>query len=81
MRKNLDGSTTGSLVRKKGQNLRDQRAEAGLRAQQTIAEMQGSPSHSLKRGFTLDKTYEKLAEKKPLDFIEAVLASQPTQGN
>lgn len=27
MRKNLEGSTTGSLVRKKGQNLRDQRAE------------------------------------------------------
>lgn len=82
MRKNLEGSTTGSLVRKKGQNLRDQRAEAGYRAQQTIAEIQGSPApHSPTRAFTLDKRYENLAEKKPLDFIEAVLASQPAQEN
>ena len=27
--------------------------------------------------FTLNKTYEKLAEKNPLDFIDAVLANHP----
>ncbi len=81
MRKNLEGSTTGSLVRKKGQNLRDQQAEAVLKAQQLVAEMGGASPNSLKRGFTLDKTYEKLAEKKPLDFIDAVLANHPTQEN
>lgn len=39
MRKNLEGSTTGSLVRKKGQNLRDQRAEVTFKTQLAIAEM------------------------------------------
>ena len=79
MRKNLDGSTTGSLVRKKGQNLRDQRADAGFKAQQAIAEMQGGSPNALKRGWTHTKKYENLAEKNPLDFIEAVLANHPQE--
>ncbi len=79
MRKNLDGSTTGSLVRKKEQNLRDQRADVAFKTQVAIAEMmrKGAGGELQKGKFTLDRTYTKLAEEKPLDFIEAVLAQHP----
>jgi len=81
MRKNLEGSTTGSLVRKKAQNLRDQQAEIAFRTQVAIAEaMRKGSSKELEKGrFKLDKTYERLAEQNPLDFIEAVLANHPQE--
>lgn len=79
MRKNLDGSTTGSLVRKKGQNLKDQKAEVINQIKMRQAEMMknGGGGNIHRERFTLNKSYEKLAEKNPLDFIDAVLANHP----
>jgi len=79
MRKNLDGSTTGSLVRKKGQNLRDQHAERAHKTQLALAEARkkGSSKDLQKGRFKLDKAYERLAEQNPLEFIDAVLANHP----
>lgn len=63
MRKNLEGSTTGSLVRKKGQNLRDQRAEQYKTQLAVVEAMKKGSSKDLEKGkFKLDKTYERLAE-------------------
>lgn len=78
MRKNLPGSTTQSLVRKKGQNLKDQQLAVSGKVQEAIAAMMSKATKKGKnKPFVVDRYYEDLAERNPLDYIEAVLRNHP----
>jgi len=78
MRKNLPGSTTQSLVRKKGQNLKDQQLAVSAKVQDAIAAMMIKANKKGKsQPFVVDQYYEELAESNPLDYIEAVLRNHP----
>ena len=80
MRKNLPASTTQSLVTKKSQNLVDQRDEKHYQAELAYAESLrvGGSQPLMKKHLKMDQKMAKLAQRNPLDFIDAVLAHHPT---